>query len=125
MGRQYLDSLTYVWINGASASVWTFFITLILKYPLVGFPRQTWVVFVSAAIITQLIGYMAISFSLGNLPASVVSPTLNLQPVATIILAIPLLHELPNLIQILGCLLALCGVYLINNVNRQKAAEVL
>ena len=119
-GRKNLDSLSLTWINGASASVWTFFIIIILKAPLVGFPQQTWIVFVSAAIITQIIGYMAISFSLGHLPASIVSPTLNLQPVLTIILAIPLLNEIPNIIQIAGCLLALGGIYIINYSHQQK-----
>ncbi len=123
-GRRRLDSLTYVWINGASASLWMFIIILVLKYPLVGFSQQTWIVFGAAAIITQIIGYMAISFSLGNLPASVVSPTLNLQPVLTIIWAIPLLHEIPNSVQILGCLFALSGVYLINNAYQQKNVQI-
>jgi drug/metabolite transporter (DMT)-like permease len=119
-GRQYLDSLTYVWINGASASLWMFVIILVLKYPLAGFSKRTWMVFVSAAIITQLMGYLAISFSLGNLSASIVSPTLNLQPVLAIIWAIPLLNEIPTVIQIFGCLLAVGGVYLINNTYQQK-----
>jgi len=119
-GRQRLDSLTYVWINGASASIWMLLIALVLKYPLIGFSTQTWIVFITAAIVTQIIGYMAISYSLGTLPASVVSPTLNLQPVLTILLAIPLLKELPNSVQTLGCMLVLGGVYLINHSYRQK-----
>lgn len=119
-GRKNLDSMSYTWINGASACIWSFFIIKIFNAPLSGFSQQTWVVFVVAAIITQIIGYMAISFSLGHLPASIVSPTLNLQPVITIILAIPLLKEIPSFIQISGCLLALGGVYLINNSYQQK-----
>lgn len=119
-GRKNLDSMSYTWINGASACIWSFFIIKIFNAPLSGFSQQTWVVFVVAAIITQIIGYMAISFSLGHLPASIVSPTLNLQPVITIILAIPLLNEIPSFIQISGCLLALGGVYLINNSYQQK-----
>jgi drug/metabolite transporter (DMT)-like permease len=119
-GRKNLDSLSYTWINGASASVWLFFIIILFKDPLVGFSQQTWIVFVAAAIITQIIGYMAISFALGSLPASIVSPTLNLQPVITIILAIPLLNEIPNSIQIFGCLLTLGGIYLINYSHQQK-----
>ena len=122
-GRQRLDSLTYVWINGASASFWMLLIAWVLKYPLIGFSQQTWIVFIMAAIVTQIIGYMAISYSLGTLPASVVSPTLNLQPVLTILLAIPLLKELPNAIQALGCMLVLGGVYLINHSYSQRLAS--
>jgi drug/metabolite transporter (DMT)-like permease len=123
-GRKKLDSLSLVWINGASACIWMLFIILILNQPLVGFPQQTWVVFITAAIITQIIGYMAISYSLGNLPASVVSPTLNIQPVVTIILAIPLLNEIPSTLQILGSVLTLGGVYFINYVYQQKNIQM-
>lgn len=123
-GRKKFDSLSFVWINGASACIWMLFIILILGQPLVGFPQQTWIVYIIAAIFTQIIGYMAISFALGNLPASVVSPTLNLQPVVSIILAIPLLNEIPGLMQVFGSALILGGVYVINYVYRQKRVPV-
>ena len=119
-GRRRLNALTYVWINGASATVWTLAIALALKYPLAGFPAQTWMIFIVAAITTQLVGYLAISFSLGRLSASVVSPTLNLQPVLTILLAIPLLGESPTFLQTGGCVLALGGVYLINRSYQER-----
>lgn len=123
-GRKKLDSLSLVWINGASASIWMLFIILILRQPLVGFPPKTWIVYITAAIFTQIIGYMAISYSLGNLPASVVSPTLNLQPVVSIILAIPLLSEVPSLMQVFGSVLILGGVYIINYIYRKKSVPV-
>ena len=119
-GRNRLDSLSLVWINGASACLWMLLVIILFKQPLVGFPQQTWIVFISAAIITQIIGYMAISYSLGNLPASVVSPSLNLQPVATIILAILLLNEVPSSLQVTGSLLTLGGVHIINYACQQK-----
>ena len=122
-GRRRLDALTYVWINGASATVWTLLITLALKYPLWGFPAQTWLIFGAATITTQIIGYLAISFSLGRLPASLVAPTLNLQPVLTIILAIPLLGESPTFVQAVGCLIALAGVYLINRSYQHRTTS--
>jgi len=74
---------------------------------------------------TQIIGYMAISYSLGNLPASVVSPSLNLQPVVTIILAIPLLNEVPSSLQLIGSLLTLGGVYIINYAYQQKNTDLV
>jgi drug/metabolite transporter (DMT)-like permease len=124
-GRKRLDSLSLVWINGASACLWMLLVIILFKQPLVGFPQQTWIVFISAAIFTQIIGYTAISYSLGNLPASVVSPSLNLQPVVTIILAIPLLNEMPSSLQIIGILLTLGGVYIINYAHQQKQATLV
>jgi len=123
-GRERLDSLSLVWVNGASACVWMLLVIILLKQPLTGFPQQTWIVFFTAAVFTQIIGYMAISYALGNLPASVVSPSLNLQPVVTIILAIPLLNELPGILQVLGSLLTLGGVYVINYAHQQRKSDV-
>lgn len=123
-GRKHLDSLSLVWINGASACLWMLLVVILFKQPLVGFSQQTWIVFFSATIITQIIGYMAISYSLGNLPASVVSPSLNLQPVVTIILAIPLLNEVPSTLQVIGSLLTLGGVYIINYAHQQNNAAL-
>jgi drug/metabolite transporter (DMT)-like permease len=100
------------------------FVIILFKQPLVGFSQHTWIVFLSAAIMTQTIGYMAISYSLGNLPASVVSPSLNLQPVVTIILAILLLNEVPSTLQVIGSLLTLGGIYVINHTHQQKNADL-
>ena len=124
-GRKRLDSLSLVWINGASACIWMLLIIILFKQPLVGFSQKTWIVFISAAVFTQIIGYMAISYSLGNLPASVVSPSLNLQPVVTIILAIPLLNEVPSSLQLIGSLLTLGGVYIINYAYQQKNTDLV
>jgi drug/metabolite transporter (DMT)-like permease len=124
-GRRCLDSLSLVWINGASACIGMLFVIILFKQPLVGFPGQTWVVFLCAAILTQTIGYIAISYSLGNLPASVVSPSLNLQPVVTIVLAIPLLREVPSALQVMGSLLTLGGIYMINYVHQQKSRSAI
>jgi drug/metabolite transporter (DMT)-like permease len=123
-GRKHLDSLTLVWVNGASACLWMLLVIILLGEPLTGFSQQTWIVFFAAALFTQLIGYMAISYALGNLPASVVSPSLNLQPVVTIILAIPLLNEFPGTLQVLGSLLTLGGVYVINYAHQQRSVDL-
>ncbi|HLO32368.1 MAG TPA: DMT family transporter [Anaerolineales bacterium] len=100
------------------------FVIILFKQPLIGFSQQTWIVFLTAAIVTQIIGYSAISYSLGNLPASVVSPSLNMQPVMTIIFAIPLLNEVPSALQVMGSLLTLGGIYMINYAHQQKNADL-
>jgi drug/metabolite transporter (DMT)-like permease len=67
------------------------------------------------------IGYLSISYALGHLPARVVSPTLIGQPLMTTILAVPLLGEIPTGLQLTGGLIALAGIYIINQSHR--AAE--
>lgn len=68
---------------------------------------------------------MALAYALGHLPASVVAPTMALQPVMTALLAIPLLGEIPNLWQGLGGLIALAGIYIVNRSHRRKVEQTL
>ena len=71
-----------------------------------------------------MIGYLAISYALGHLPASVVSPTLIGQPILTAILAIPMLGEIPNPIQWIGGAIALAGIYMVNQSHLQTQEEL-
>jgi len=81
-------------------------------------------VFLSTALVSQLIGYMALAYALGHLPASVVAPTMIMQPVATAIFAIPLLNEIPNIWQVIGGTVALTGIYMINRTHQQTLKEI-
>jgi drug/metabolite transporter (DMT)-like permease len=107
-------------VVGIGASIALFVINMILQYPVTGFDTRTWIVFVSTALVSQLIGYMALAFALGHLPASIVAPTMVLQPVATAILAIPLLGEIPTIWQGMGGVVALAGIYMVNLSHYKK-----
>jgi len=98
-------------------------ITLIMGFKLTGYPANSWLVFLATAIVSQIIGYMSISYALGHLPASVVSPSLVGQPIVTTILAIPLLGEMPGTIQIVGGVVALAGIYLVNQSHSRAQQE--
>jgi drug/metabolite transporter (DMT)-like permease len=74
---------------------------------------------IAAALVTQLAGYLAISYALGYLPASIVSPTLLGQPVLTALLAVPLLGEPITWAQVAGGTLVLAGIWVVNR-PRQK-----
>ena len=122
-GRNYLDSFRYTWFVGLSAAVCIFIINLILGNSFTGYSSQTWLVFFCTAIISQMIGYLSISYALGHLPASIVSPTLIGQPILTAILAIPLLGEIPTSIQWLGGGIALAGIYIVNRSHKSNQPE--
>jgi drug/metabolite transporter (DMT)-like permease len=122
-GRASIDALPYTWVVAASAAVGLLIINLVLGNPLVGYPPQTWLVFVSTAIVTQIFGYFSITYALGHLPASVVSPTMIGQPIMTTLLAIPLLGEVPLPAQALGGLLALIGIFLVNRAHTRSQRQ--
>jgi drug/metabolite transporter (DMT)-like permease len=116
-GRRTLDPLPYLWVVNASASVTLLGFNLVMGNPLFGFTPQTWLAFLSTAVISQLIGYIATSYALGRLPASVVSATMIGQPVVTTIIAVPLLGEIPQPLQIAGGITALIGIFLVNQAH--------
>ncbi|MBI3975725.1 MAG: EamA family transporter, partial [Armatimonadetes bacterium] len=60
------------------------------------------------------LGYLAITYALGHLPASLVAPTLLGQPVVTAALAGPLLGEVLSWGHAAGGAAVLAGVYLVH-----------
>ena len=121
--REHFDSINHIWLVGIGASITLFTINKALGHPLTGFPKLTWLIFVSTAFVSQLIGYMAMAYAQGQLPASVVAPTMILQPVLSTILAIPLFGEIPSAWQILGGSIALAGIYIVNQSHQRIKLE--
>ena len=121
--RARFDPVIHIWLVGVGASLSLFIVNKMLQYPLSGYPTHTWLIFLATAIVSQLIGYMCLAYALGHLPASVVSPTMILQPVVTTILAIPLLAEIPSVWQGIGGIIALVGIYVVNESHNRSQLE--
>lgn len=121
--RTHFDPIIHIWLVGVSASTVLFFVNLALHHPLTGYPTQTWLIFLATAVVSQLVGYMLLAYALGHLPASVVSPTMILQPIVTTLLAIPLLGEIPGIWQGIGGAIALVGIYIVNEAYNRNRAE--
>jgi drug/metabolite transporter (DMT)-like permease len=121
--RRHFDPVTHIWLVGIGASISLLIANLLLEYPLTGYPTQTWLVFLATAVVSQLVGYMSLAYALGHLPASVVSPTMILQPVITTLLAIPLLGEIPSIWQGVGGIIALAGIYVVNQAHNRQQVE--
>ncbi len=124
-GRRKLDTLTYVWLVDLVATFTLLLISLGMKMPLGGYPAQSYLAFLGAAVVSQVGGYLSIGYALGHLPASIVSPTLIGQPVVTALLAIPLLGEALRTEQWLGGLVVLAGIYLVHRSREGSATAEL
>ncbi len=122
-GRVHIDPFRYTWLVGVSATTGMLIMNLVLGNSFTGFSAQTWVIFFATAIVSQMIGYLAITYALGHLPASIVAPTLIGQPILTAALAIPLLGEIPTTLQWIGGGIALAGIYIVNQSHRQNQHE--
>jgi drug/metabolite transporter (DMT)-like permease len=121
--RTTFDPVVHIFFVGVGASISLFVINLILGYPFFGYDRNTWMIFLVTTLVSQLIGYMSMAYALGHLPASIVSPTMILQPVVTTLLAIPLLAEVPTPWQGIGGAIALVGIYLVNQSHLKSQPE--
>jgi len=122
--RIHFDTIIHIWLVGIGASVSLFVINSFFHNPLSGFDQKTWLVFIATALVSQLIGYMALAYALGHLPASIVAPTMVLQPIVTTLLAIPLLGEIPGAWQGIGGIIALIGIYIVNQSHQQHTPEI-
>jgi drug/metabolite transporter (DMT)-like permease len=124
-GRKKLDTLSYIWLVDLTATISLCLISLGMKMPLTGYPTQSWLAFLGAAVVSQVGGYLSIGYALGHLPASIVSPTLIGQPVVTALLAIPLLGEALRTEQWAGGLVVLLGIYLVHRSREGSETEEL
>lgn len=121
-GRSRFETFTYVWLTTAVSAITLLIGTQALSMPLNGYPRSTYLIFLGAALISQIGGYFSVVYALGYLPASLVSPTMIAQPVLTALLAIPLAGEQLATGQVVGGLAVLSGIFLVNT-NRVEPAS--
>jgi drug/metabolite transporter (DMT)-like permease len=117
-GRKQFDTLTYIWAISTVCATTLLVINLGLGRPLGGYPLSTYLVFLAAALVSQIVGYFSVAYALGHLPATVVSPTMIGQPVLTALLAIPFLGEVLQPGQWLGGMAVLAGIYLVNRSHQ-------
>ncbi|MCJ7695424.1 MAG: DMT family transporter [Anaerolineaceae bacterium] len=114
--------LPYLFITSLVSLFVLGIIILIRGLPVFGYGQSTYLVFLTAGLFSQLGGYFCLIYALGNIPASIVSSILVLQPVITALLAVRLFGEKINSVQIVGSLLVLGGIYLIN-YSKTKAQK--
>lgn len=113
-GRKYLDTLPYFWLSTFSSSIFLWIVSTLFRYPLSGYTTQTWIAFLLTGIFVQVVGWLAINYAQGYLPAALVSPTLLGQPVVTAIFASIFLGETFTFGYLIGGLMVLAGVYLVH-----------
>jgi len=113
-GREKMATLPFFWWVNFFALVTVLGFIALTGMRLVGYPRQTYLAFLGAGIVTQLIGHFSVVYALGHLPASLVSPTLIGQPVLVAFLAIPIANEHLVFNQWMGGLAVLSGIYLVH-----------
>jgi drug/metabolite transporter (DMT)-like permease len=112
--RQQLNTLTSFWLSVAGSIIGLALMARLLNQPLTGYSTYTYLNLIGLGLFVQVGGQMGVAYALGYLPASLVSPTLLLQPVLTGLLAVPILGEALSLVQIVGGAAVLLGIFIVH-----------
>jgi drug/metabolite transporter (DMT)-like permease len=108
--RRSASTLSFLRLAIVSSTVFLFFINLAIGTSL-AIPRgHAWAALLGLGLVSQLGGYLALTYAMGQLPATVTSVTLLAQVPLTALLAVLLLGEPMADSQIFGGLLVLAGV---------------
>jgi drug/metabolite transporter (DMT)-like permease len=121
--RQQLNTLTSFWLSVFGSALGLAVIARLLGQPLTGYSTYTYLNLLALGLFVQVGGQMGVAYALGYLPASLVSPTLLLQPVLTGLLAVPILGETISLVQILGGAAVLIGILIVHRSRYDLKAD--
>jgi drug/metabolite transporter (DMT)-like permease len=94
-----------------------FLACIAVRQPLWGYAPRSWLMLALLGLVSQFGAYLALTYALGHLPATIVSVGLLCQIPLTALLAKPLLGEPISVAQLSGGVLVLGGVLV---VKRQK-----
>ncbi|OUM99306.1 MAG: hypothetical protein BAA04_04050 [Firmicutes bacterium ZCTH02-B6] len=108
--RRRVRLLVYVfWLYGASW-VTLLIAALAMGEPLTGYNWREWLIFLGLAVGPTLMGHTVFNWALQHVPASVVAVSILGEPVGATVLALALLGEVPQPVQVAGGLLILTGI---------------
>lgn len=112
--RAGLSALVAWWISTLVSVIALLALSLALNAPLVDYPLASYAIFAIMALVVQIGGFLSLNYALGHLPAPIISVSLLAQPVLTALLAVPLLGQLLNGVQILGGTLVMTGIFIVH-----------
>ena len=118
--RVQIDTLTLNLLTMLACIIILLPVILLFKHPLTGFSPQTWLALIGMGLVPQFIGWLAINYAMGHLPAARVSVTLLGQSVVTAFLGIFFLNELLSVADVIGGTMVLVGIYLVNQRTQSK-----
>ncbi len=108
--RKRLSAITYTALTYFSASILSFFITIISDTNFVGYPFYTWLNILGLTLISTMLGHVIFMWLLKWFSASVVSMTILGEAVGACILGYFILKESISINQIIGIIVILFGI---------------
>ena len=105
-----MGTITFMFYNMLAALVFLFIICLINNDTLLNYSVTNWFYFAGMGIVCQLLGWLAINYSIRFIESTKVAITLLSQTVVAAVLAAVLLNEILDTHEIVGSLIVLVGI---------------
>lgn len=117
--RKEVSTTIYTFMVYAFASLSLGIIALFEGTPLLQQSGQSWLIFLWLAIVPTLMGHSFFSYALKYVKAAFISTAVLFEPVLTILLAVIIFKEYPDIIQMIGSgvILVSLGVYTVTGVE--------
>lgn len=110
--RKGMSLTTYTFVVYGASAVVMIGIIGVARLPVTGYSPPVYLWLLLLALIPQLIGHSVFNWALAYLPVVFVSVALLGEPVGSTILAYFFLHEIPNLMKLIGGGIILIGIYI-------------
>jgi drug/metabolite transporter (DMT)-like permease len=118
--RTHTNTLGFLRLAILFSTIFMFFLAVAFRVPLSIPDQRSFLALLGLGLVSQLGGYLALTYALGHLPATVTSVSLLSQGPLTALLAALLLGEPLTGAQILGGALVLAGVGLANRLGHPE-----
>ena len=123
--REHLGVLSSFLISAIAGALFIAPVCLLMGYHLFGYSHTAYLNFLGLAVVTQIIGYIAINYALGHLPATMVSSIVLLQPLVTAVLAAIFLGQPIEPNQIIGGAFVLTGILIVHRSRQRLSTQVI
>ena len=118
--RARISILPYIWIVYSSAAIVLLLANAVAGQSLVGLPSTAYLLLLALAIGPQLLGHTAFNWSIKYLSATLVTVGILGEPVGSAILAVVILHQPVQPLQLLGGAVLLIGIAVSALAERQN-----
>ncbi|BAL81667.1 DMT family transporter [Caldisericum exile] len=110
--RQKFELIPFIFFTYSYTAIILIIVSVITRQNNFHYPMHTFFMFFLVAFIPQILGHTAYNYSLKYLDPSFIAVTILGEPVIATIGAYFILNEIPSLLEIIGAVLILTGIYI-------------
>ncbi len=117
--RKEMSAIQYLLHYNVSCFITVGIVAILTETPLTGYPLSEYFFIFLLAFVVTIMGHGVMGWSLKFLKPSFVSLAFLLEPVFAGVIAFLLFSELPTILQTIGCIVIMSGIYLYNKYEEK------